>query len=176
MLSIKLICCTLATTLFTQLLVAQNIARRSTSQKPVVIAPEGGNFIPMKDAARLTKQFQHNYKNTKFPYAEKFNKDLVLRLLNQPGASGLRIYFGENQQQYMAKKPRKSISLVLVAVDDKGIDITTAAHIQDRKLRIRKISYTKANNFYSLEDGLALENGQQCLDMCDLTSRLYQAH
>ncbi len=169
MLSIKPLCCMLVTTLFTQLLIAQNSSRQVPIQKPVVITREGGNFIPIKEAALYTHQFQHDYPNKNFPYAEKFNKALILRLLQQQGATNLRIYLGEDVRS-------KKIKMVLVAVDDKGIDITKRVPMQDGKLKLRKISYIKANNYYFEDDGLALENGQQCLSMCNVNSSpLYQA-
>ncbi len=169
MLSIKTLCCMLATTLFTQLLIAQNTTRPGQVQKPVVITREGGNFIPMKEAALYTHQFQRDYPNKNFPYAEKFNKELILKLLQQKGAANLRIYLGEDPKS-------KKIKLVLVAVDDKGIDITKRVSMQDGKLKFRKILYSKANNYYFEDEGLALENGQQCLHMCNINSSpLYQA-
>ena len=177
MLSIKTLCCVLATTLFTQLLIAQSSSRQVPAQKQVTITPEGGNFIPMKQAALLTHQFQHHYKNTNFPYAEKFNKELILKLLQQQGATGLRIYLGEDPQANLFKKNnRKSISLILVAVNQQGVDITKKVPILNGKLYHRKPSFIMVNNFYFQDDGLALENGQQCLSMCNINSSLlYQA-
>lgn len=74
------------------------------------------NFIASHE--RLTRviadsTFLKNHFN--LPNAETFNRDMIAALLNQDGADGIRIYYGEDAQG--------QIRLALLPVDAKGNDI-----------------------------------------------------
>ncbi len=71
-----------------------------------------GSFISLNDGAVLTKTYRTNHKNKKI--AQFFGKDKLLDLLNQTGAMGIRIYFGERDGD---------LELVLVAADANENDL-----------------------------------------------------
>ncbi|MBB6500623.1 hypothetical protein [Pedobacter cryoconitis] len=121
------------------------------------------HIISIRDAARLTANFRQEKtvlsrqlrdstfldKNFNLPLAEKFNRDALAALLDQKGAKGMRIYLGEDK--------KGQIRLVLVAVNDKGNDITGS----DGKLV--RLTSNEAN------DAIALESGQRCPTLCSET-------
>jgi len=91
----------------------------------------------LKDTAYLSKSFN-------MPVAEKFNRDAIAQLLNEKGATGLRIYLGRDSGL---------VKLVLVAVDDKGNDITG--------------NFGKIMKFTTAAtDPVAMEAGQRCPTLC----------
>jgi hypothetical protein len=128
------------------------------------------HIIPMTTAAQLTSTFRkgrvelaRQLKDTAFlnsnfnmPLAEEFNRDAMAALLNQKGAKGVRIYLGQDAKGL--------IRLVLVAVDDKGNDIT------GNKGKIMKYSSYATED----DDAVALESGQRCPTLCSLTGSLDQ--
>ncbi len=99
----------------------------------------------LKDSAYLQKKFN-------LPLAEQFNRDAIAALLNQPGAKGMRIYLGQDEEGL--------VRLVLVAVDAKGNDITG----YDGKI----MKYT-AN---TADQAVILEAGQRCPTLCSTTGPL----
>jgi len=125
------------------------------------------HFISMKTASELSSNFRHGvvnlsrqlkdstYLNTNFsmPLSEEFNRDAICALLNQKGAKGIRICLGQDNKGV--------IRMVLVAVNEKGNDITGKS---------KKIMKTTA--FEEDPDSLALESGQRCPTLCDMESIL----
>lgn len=55
-----------------------------------------------------------------------FNKDAILKLLNQPGCTGIRYYYGVNDQDQPV--------LVLVGIDATGKDLTGGPMLERCKL------------------------------------------
>ncbi|MBS1946226.1 MAG: hypothetical protein JST47_00520 [Bacteroidetes bacterium] len=105
------------------------------------------NFIASHE--RLTRviadsTFLKNHFN--LPNAETFNRDMIAALLNQDGADGIRIYYGEDAQG--------QIRLALLPVDAKGNDIVNT--IVSAAIKVPGIS-----NVYA-QTGQAGENGQIC--------------
>jgi hypothetical protein len=92
----------------------------------------------LKDTAFLNKNFS-------MPIAEKFNRDAIAQLLNEKGAKGLRIYLGRDSVGL--------VKLVLVAVDEKGDDITG---------NFGKIIKPAQNS----QQPVAMEAGQRCPTLC----------
>ncbi len=84
----------------------------------VLRVPSGGTrqFIITADAA---VQLLKNYRSgapAGSVWGEFFGRDALTSVLNQPGCTGLRIYFG--------KKSDSSSALVIVGVDSSSSDIT----------------------------------------------------
>jgi len=80
--------------------------------------------ITLEEAAKLTK----NYRDKAEPDAIRggfFGKTALLKILNQAGCVGLRIYFGA--------KADGTPELVLVGVDSKENDILTKGEIAERQ-------------------------------------------
>lgn len=59
----------------------------------------------------------------KEPNGGAFHADQVLRLLQQPGCKGLRIY--------RARNPKDEASVILVGVDESGNDMTQGVMLQE---------------------------------------------
>ena len=107
------------------------------------------NFIASHE--RLAKvisdsAFSKNHFN--IPNAELFNRDLFALLLNQEGADGIRIYYGEDE--------KGQLRLVLLPVDAKGNDIVTKL-VSSASIKIPGIS-----DAFAQGGGQAGENGQSC--------------
>jgi hypothetical protein len=79
---------------------------RQYQQKFIATRTELARFV--SDTSFLKKSF--NLSN-----AETFNRDMIALLLNQEGADGIRIYFGEDD--------KGNVKLVLLPVDKAGHDI-----------------------------------------------------
>ncbi len=62
----------------------------------------------IKDTAYLTRNFN-------LPNAETFSRDAIILLLNQPGADGIRLYYGKDKEG--------KVRLVLLPVTKDGKDI-----------------------------------------------------
>jgi hypothetical protein len=90
--------------------------------------------------------FLNNHFN--LPNAETFNRDMISLLLNQDGADGIRIYYGEDENG--------KIRLVLLPVDAKGNDIITTL-TGTAAIKIPGISTANAQG-----GGQAGESGQAC--------------
>jgi len=94
--------------------------------------------VQLRDSSFLSSGFS-------LPFAEEFNKDALVKLLNQPGAKGMRIYLG--------KTSTGLVNMVLIAVDSTGKDITSDG--------------------VHHKTGFALEAGQRCPTICSPQSPLY---
>jgi hypothetical protein len=95
----------------------------------------------LKDTSYLNKSFN-------MPIAEKFNRDAIAQLLNEKGAKGLRIYLGKDSVG--------QVRMVLVAVNEKGNDITGD---------FGKIMKYTGN---SSDQPVAMEAGQRCPTLCSV--------
>ncbi|QEH41872.1 hypothetical protein [Chitinophaga sp. XS-30] len=112
---------------------------------------------------QLARQLQDTgYLNREFnlPVCEMFNKDAIAALLNQQGATGIRIYLGLNE--------KKEVCFVIVPTSGEGKDIRSRL-VSDNGFSIPGISkaMAQANEFEQ-----ALERGIRCPHMCDLESPL----
>ncbi|HLK30380.1 MAG TPA: hypothetical protein VKT28_17490 [Puia sp.] len=87
-------------------------------------------------------------KHLNMPNAETFNRDIISLLLNQNGADGIRIYYGEDE--------KGQVRLVLLPVDAKGNDI-----INDLR-STSAIKIPGISSAYAQTGGGAGENGQGC--------------
>jgi hypothetical protein len=89
------------------------------------IPSDAGAFISLEEMNQLTKNHDDEHVNQKSldPHVKAicFGKDKVLELLDQPGATALRIYYGlKIDTDGDGIKEKK---MVLVAVDENGDDI-----------------------------------------------------
>jgi hypothetical protein len=128
-----------------------------------------GRFIHHHDAAAFAKKFKEHHKKLLkeefhhqevFPHAETFSKEIILQLLEQEGAEGLRIYLGQDDQNI--------VRMVLVGVDEQGNDLLPdnepadepagGAHAQ------LKLSATPAGKGRQI-----VEEGQRCPPYCPTT-------
>lgn len=123
------------------------------------------HIISIRTAAEFTSNFKRGkrelsrqlkdttYLNNRFdmPYGEKFNRDAIAALLNQRGAKGVRIYLGQDK--------KGMIRMVLVAVNERGTDITGTND------KVAKFASNTSTAF-------ALEAGQRCPTLCSLSTPL----
>lgn len=144
----------------------------------LLITKFGTRKVSLNSVASSTHQFQKDYAKSDFPFAEKFNSNLINDgLLRFAGAVQVHIYLGEDRNNMLAKDIRgsnlKKIRMILFAVDSRGVDIVNRS-ARSGRLRTKNPEYIMANNFF--EDGSGLENGQQCLHACNIdSSPLYKA-
>jgi hypothetical protein len=79
--------------------------------------PQRDHRIPLEAAAALTRRYRNSHaKDTE--RAVLFPRDVFERLLNLPGARGIRFYYGQDTDGGPTR-------LVAVAVDESGNDIVT---------------------------------------------------
>ena len=83
--------------------------------------PRREHQIPLAAAAAMTRRFRDEAKGGET--AQLFPREVIERLLSQPGAYGIRFYFGREN----AGGPNR---LVAVAVDSDGNDMT-AGEVMD---------------------------------------------
>lgn len=95
----------------------------------------------LNNSAYLEKAFS-------MPYSERFNKDAVLALLNQRGASGIRIYLG--------KDSLGQVRMILVGTDASNKDILPK---RERMQALKSAS----------EEGIIMETGQRCPTICNIS-------
>ncbi|MBC7903839.1 MAG: hypothetical protein H7Y27_10465 [Gemmatimonadaceae bacterium] len=95
------------------------------------------------DTSFLSKHFD-------LPNAESFNRDAISLLLNQPGADGIRVYYGRDENG--------KVRLVLLPVDKNGKDIVNKLTGKPVAVTLPGVSTAKAFD----EDGEAVETGQIC--------------
>jgi hypothetical protein len=130
------------------------------------------HIIPVRDAKAYTTSFRQGRQQLirklgdsaflrdtfDLPDAETFNRHAIALLLNQEGAEGVRIYMGRDA--------KGQVRLVLVPVDKDGKNIiakllgSSTAYIPGVK---------SANAQDGSGDGEAIENGQRCPTMCDVS-------
>jgi len=109
------------------------------------------SFVSSHDAlAKLASDTSFLKKHLILPNAESFNRDMIALLLNQEGADGIRIYYGEDSSG--------QIRLVLLPVDKNGNDIITNLSGNTSAISIPGISGAYAQQ----GGGQAGENGQSC--------------
>lgn len=103
----------------------------------------------VSDTAYLSKRFN-------LPNAESFNRDIIALLLNQPGAEGIRIYYGDTDSG--------KVTCVLLPIDKNGKDIIRKlVTSKPTALNIPGISSARAQQPPAdPNDGDAGENGQNC--------------
>lgn len=126
------------------------------------------HIIPIERAEAFTKSFRTGLmelgrqikdsaflgKNFNLPNAEEFNRDAIAALLNAPGAQGIRIYLGKDENGL--------IRMVLVPTDAKNNDIITTLLTSDQVM----IPGISSANALPPQNGQALENGQRCPTLC----------
>jgi hypothetical protein len=92
--------------------------------------PEGGSFITLEDAAQRTKRFREEYVLKAYGKEEKikgnyFSKEQLLKLLRQPGCTGIRIYNAVRDK--VDKDPEGNFidrrEVIIAATDKDGNDI-----------------------------------------------------
>lgn len=111
--------------------------------------------IKRADAKRLTRQFREQRdqvvipelrrKNT-IPNSETFDREIIDAILSQPDCTGLRIYFGLNDQ--------RQVRAVLVGVNQKNEDILSST------------------NNLETDSSLIAEDGNVCPPICPPKSDL----
>ncbi|MES2373450.1 MAG: hypothetical protein V4557_12770 [Bacteroidota bacterium] len=107
--------------------------------------------ISLQEAIQLTSNFQAS-RPEDMPICETFEKESVLKLLQEPGAEKFRIYYG--------KKENGKVCAVLVAADADNNDILPPESVP-----------ASANNADE-DDALVLENSYQCPYACPAESPL----
>lgn len=89
------------------------------------IASDTGGYISLDEMNELTGNHDADHANQKSmePHVKAmcFGKDKILELLDQPGATALRIYYGIKID--VDGDGRKEKKMVLVAVNEEGDDI-----------------------------------------------------
>ena len=103
-----------------------------------------------QELAKLVSDSSFLKKSFNLPNAESFNRDMIALLLNQEGADGIRIYFGEDSNG--------QIKLVLLPVDKEGHDIVTTLLANTAAIHVPGIAPAYADG----GGGQAGENGQGC--------------
>jgi hypothetical protein len=101
-----------------------------------------------EELARVITDTSFLKKHFMMPNAETFNRDMISLLLNQEGADGIRIYYGEDE--------KGNIKLVLLPVDKSGNDIIIPPG------NTSAISMPGISGAYAQGGGQAGENGQNC--------------
>lgn len=116
--------------------------------------PRAGRRMKLKDAAHWTRQYREARQQTgdQLTRAHYFGKDFLLRLLNEPGCAGLRIY--------QAIDYHGIGRVVLVGVDEKGQDLLPRKEENGKML--------------PEESDSVGETPVKCPDDCDSTSPLMQ--
>lgn len=79
--------------------------------------PQQDHRIPLEAAAALARRYRDSHPQG-VEKAVLFPRDVFERLLNQPGAAGIRLYYGQEAQG-------GPLRLVAVAVDSNGDDLVT---------------------------------------------------
>jgi hypothetical protein len=91
------------------------------------------------------------------PYDESFNRDIFALLLNQEGATGIRIYIGRETSTNKGK-------IMMVPIDSAGNNIVKKLLYKDKPLNIPGISSAQAFR----KEGEAAERGNHCSPPCPL--------
>lgn len=108
------------------------------------------NFVGLRDTILPRVILDSSFLPRRFnlPIAETFNRDAIIALLNADGATGVRVYFGNDEKGL--------VRLVLMPVDKEGKDIITTL-VEDSTAN-RNSSQSKAAAF---TEGQSVENGQR---------------
>ncbi len=81
------------------------------------------HFIPKTQIESFRKEFEIvrdsviRSTNLFIPFSEEFNKAAIIRTLNDPKCTGIRIYYG------IKKSDRREIRLIIVGIDQQGNDL-----------------------------------------------------
>ena len=112
------------------------------------------HVIKIDDAKRYKSNLSQGFRDSfNIPKSELFTRDSIAVLLNQEGATDIRIYFGRNDKgQFVA---------ILVPVDKNGKDI------KRNLLGTRTGFIPGVSSAYAWDEGEAIENGQRCPVVCD---------
>jgi hypothetical protein len=142
---------------------ANNTVKAATSPPSYLhsIAPQintmQNNQIPhsisLEEAIQLTSNFQAT-RPENMPICETFEKESVLKLLNEPGAEKFRIYYG--------KKENGKVCAVLVAADADDKDI------------LPNEAVSASQSVDDEDEALILEDSYQCPYACPPESPLNQ--
>ena len=124
--------------------------------------PNLQHSIPLGEAAAMTRRYRENktlilkpeYPAGILALCETFNKDAIVALGDIPGAVGIRIYYGMDEDLLC--------HAILVAVDDKGADI----------LPPTATGATASRAFGPLDDGDIVEDSLRCPTVCPPDSPL----
>ena len=107
------------------------------------------------ELGRLIKDTSYLSKNFNLPNAETFSRDAIILLLNQPGADGIRLYYGKDKEG--------KVRLVLLPVTKEGKDIYNRLIAQKPASdTIAKPSDTTQPATPEFEQAETIENGQIC--------------
>lgn len=97
--------------------------------------PQGGSFISLEEAAERTRRFRDDYVDQANDKKEKikgnfFSKQHLLKLLNQPGCEGIRIYYSVRAKidEDAEGKRMDRRDLIVVGTDKYGDDILKIQH------------------------------------------------
>lgn len=123
--------------------------------------PNLQHSIPLDQAAAMTRRYRENktlilkpeYPPEILALCETFNKDAIVALGDIPGAVGIRIYYGMDEDLLC--------HAILVAVDDQGADILPPAAPE-----------TMAALDDDDDDGDILEDSLRCPTVCPPDSPL----
>lgn len=129
------------------------------------IETKTGQFISLEKAKQLIKKFKvdkdkivkDEYKGKNLlPNSETFDRYAIDTLLQLPGCTKIRIYFGMEEDD--------KVSLVIVGVDKDGKDILSPTTLKDSSQSIASVEVTV--------DEPIVENGAKCPPECPLDSPL----
>jgi hypothetical protein len=123
--------------------------------------------IPLSEAAAMTRRYRDNkalilkpgYPADILALCETFNKDAVVALGSIPGAAGIRIYYGMDEDLLC--------HAILVAVDDQGADILPPAGAGSTTAA-RAVTEEDDDD----DDGDILEDSIRCPTICPPDSPL----
>jgi hypothetical protein len=129
--------------------------------------PNLQHSIPLDQAAAMTRRYRENktiilkpeYPPEILALCETFNKDAIVALGDIPGAVGIRIYYGMDEDLLC--------HAILVAVDDKGADILPPAATGTTAARA-----LAALDDDDDDDGDILEDSLRCPTVCPPESPL----
>jgi len=79
-----------------------------------------GNLADAKESQKLTRKFVNRV--VRVTSGTTFDKDLILKILSQPGCEGIRCYLCARDPESDSDDPY-ALSLVVVGVDGKGFDL-----------------------------------------------------
>jgi hypothetical protein len=81
------------------------------------------HFIPKSQIESFRKEFEIvrdsviRSTNLFIPFSEEFNKAAIIRTMEDPKCTGIRIYYG------IKKSDRREIRLIIVGIDEQGNDL-----------------------------------------------------
>lgn len=118
------------------------------------------HFISLDKAKKLTGKFRSErdkIKKDSVPTCETFEAAPFLTVLNKPGCTGLRIYYGMDDEY--------KIHAIIVGVNDKNEDMLAVAQPVST---VTSLATDTTNG-----DGDIIEEGQSCPPLCPPPGPLY---